>query len=347
MADRRFYVRSNVARLGDILQGGPATIDINANLQQSFADVSRLELAGPEDICFVGDDISYKDMAAQSKAGLFIVSAKSLEWLSSDAQFILCSNPAGLFNYIVGRLYQDLASGIVGYFDPKNNIAASAKIDPSAEIAPNAVIGDYAEIGARTKVGPFVSIGHGVKIGRDCLIHSHVSVAYSLMGDKVQISSGTRVGVDGFGLIEGKSHEKVLHIGRVIIQDSVDIGANCAIDRGTYGDTVIGEGSKIDNLVQVAHNTQIGRHVRAAGQTGLAGSCRIDDYAVLAGGAGVGNGGHVGAHAIVAARAAVFGKVPDGEVYAGIPARPLKEWQKQNAFVAQLYKKFLRDKGRG
>ena len=347
MTDRRFYVRSSSGRLSDLLLDAPETIDVQADLGQHFSDVSALEMACPDDISFVGGDAKYKEMAERSLAGLFIVSAKSANWLAPGASFIICPNPIRLFNHIVGKLYPDLAAGFVGRFDQTHNISPSAKVDTTAEIAPSAIIGDHVEVGAGTKIGPLVTIGHGTQIGRDCLIYSHVSIAYALIGNRVQISNGARIGVDGFGLIEGKKHEKVLHLGRVILQDDVEIGANCTMDRGTYGDTVIGEGSKIDNLVHIAHNTQVGRHVRIAGMSGIAGSAIIDDYATLGGGVGLGNGAHIGAHAIVGGRSVVLGKVPEHEIYSGYPARPLKEWQRQKAFIAQLFKKSLKDKNRG
>lgn len=344
MADTRFYRRAGLFSLGDLLRNAPAHERVGGD-DIIIEDVAPLDRAGERNISFLVHDKRYEAAARASKAGVIIASPQAVAWVE-NALVIESDQPQRLFNHIIGVLYPECISAPVATDGFAANIHPSARIHPSAQIAPSAIIGEGVEIGAGTHVGHYCTIGHGVQIGRDCRLESHVTVDFALIGDDVRLASGVRVGTTGFGLIEGEAHERVYHIGRVIIQSHVDIGANTTVDRGTYSDTVIGEGSKIDNLVQIGHNVQIGRHVRIAATVGLAGSCIIRDYAVLGGGAGVSNGVEIGQRAVVAGRSAVFKTVPDGEFYAGYPARPLKEWQKQQAFIGRMQKQQAKSKRR-
>ncbi len=343
MADTRFYRRAGPFKLGDLLKAAPAH-ERQGGDDIVIEDVAPLDRAGERHISFLTHDKRYEAVAQASKAGVIIAAPQAASW-AKGAQILISDAPQRLFNYIVGQVYPDSASAAIDSGTADGNIHPSARIDPSATIAPTAIIGEGVEIGASTQIGHYCVIGRGVQIGRDCRIDAHVSLSYALLGDDIRLASGVRIGTTGFGLIEGEVHERVHHIGRVIIQSHVDIGSNTTVDRGTYGDTVLGEGAKIDNLVQIAHNVQIGRHARLAGTVGLAGSCVIKDYAVLGGGVGVGNGVEIGAHAVIAGRSVVFRTVPDGEFYAGYPARPLKEWQKQQAFIGRLQRQKAKSKG--
>ncbi len=344
MADTRFYRRAGPFALGDLLQNAPPH-ERQGGDDILIEDVGPLDRAGERHISFLTHDKRYEAMAQASQAAVIIAAPQAAGWVT-QAQLIVSNAPQRLFNYVVGQIYPDSAAALIEPGADGSHIHPSARIDQSAIIAPTAIIGEGVEVGAGTQIGHYCVIGRGVQIGRDCRIESHVSVSYALLGDDVRLASGVRVGTTGFGLVEGETHERVHHIGRVIIQSHVDIGSNTTVDRGTYSDTVLGEGTKVDNLVQIAHNVQIGRHVRLAGTVGLAGSCVIKDYAVLGGGAGVGNGVEIGAHAVIAGRSTVFRTVPDGEFYAGYPARPLKEWQKQQAFISRLQRQNAKGKGR-
>jgi UDP-3-O-[3-hydroxymyristoyl] glucosamine N-acyltransferase len=213
--------------------------------------------------------------------------------------------------------------------------AASATVHPTARaeqgvtIEANAVIGPRAEIGADTLIAANAVIGADVRIGRGCSIGSNVTIAHTLIGDRVIIHSGCQIGQDGFGFVMGaKTHTKVPQLGRVIIQDDVEIGANTTVDRGGIRDTVIGEGTKIDNLVQVGHNTMIGRHCIIVAQTGISGSATIEDFVVLGARCGIRDHVTVGEGAQVAALAIVAGDVPPKALVGGWPAQPLRNWQR-------------------
>jgi len=222
-------------------------------------------------------------------------------------------------------------------------VAATATIHPSARleggvtIEPGAVIGPRAEIGAATLVGPGAVIGPNVHIGRDCAIGSHVTIVHALIGDRVIIHPGCRIGQDGFGYVPGPAgHIKVPQIGRVIIQDNVEIGANTTIDRGGMRDTVIGEGTKIDNLVQIGHNVTIGRHCVLVSQTGVSGSAIIGDGVVMGGQVGIADHITVGAGAMLAARAGVMSDVAAGERLAGYPAKPARQYFREVLLLERL-----------
>ena len=215
-------------------------------------------------------------------------------------------------------------------------IHPTARIGQNCEIADSVTIGANAEIGDNTHIAANVVIGAGVTLGRDCTLGSGVVIGYSLIGDRVVINSGSRIGQCGFGFAPGKAHIKVHQLGRVIIQADVEMGANCAIDRGTLGDTIVGEGSKLDNLVHLAHNVVIGRHVFMAGQSGIAGGTHIGDYCQVGGQAGIYGHLTLGANVVVGAKSSVTRSFPDNTQLMGIPARPAREFLRETATLKRL-----------
>lgn len=217
------------------------------------------------------------------------------------------------------------------------HIADDAMIEPGAIVEAGAVIAAGAAIGTGTVIAPNAVIGPSVQIGRDCYIGPGASVIAALIGNNVTIHAGVRVGQDGFGYVPGASGlEKQPQVGRVVIQDNVEIGANSTIDRGAITDTVIGEGTKIDNLVQVAHNVQIGRHCAIAAHCGISGSVDIGDYVMLGGRVGLSDHISVGDGAQLAASSGVMHDVPAGAKWAGAPAKPIKEFFREVTAVRSL-----------
>jgi UDP-3-O-[3-hydroxymyristoyl] glucosamine N-acyltransferase len=215
----------------------------------------------------------------------------------------------------------------------------SAKIGDAVSLAPGVVVGPRAEIGDGTRVGPNAVIGRGVAIGRNCEIGSNVTITHSYVGDEVLVLPGAQIGSPGFGFASGPSgHLKIPQLGRVIIQDRVEIGACSTIDRGALTDTVIGEGTKIDNLVQVGHGTRVGRHCVIVGQVGLSGSCEIGDFVVMGGQVGIADHAKIGTGARIAARSAMASgaELPGGADYGGVPARPVREWIRELHAVSAL-----------
>jgi len=226
---------------------------------------------------------------------------------------------------------------------PSAVIDPSAKVDPSAHIGPHCVLGSGVEIGARSALMGGNHVGEGARIGEDaCLFPNAVIYARTVIGNRVTIHSGTVIGSDGYGYVfdEGR-HRKVLQIGNVVIHDDVEIGANCAIDRGALGSTVIGAGTKIDNLVQVAHNVVMGRHCLIMGQAGFAGSTQLGDYTVIASQAGIAGHLKLGKQSTVGAKSGVMRDIPDGETVLGYPASPEKEAKRQWVGV-QLLPRMIR-----
>jgi UDP-3-O-[3-hydroxymyristoyl] glucosamine N-acyltransferase len=196
------------------------------------------------------------------------------------------------------------------------------------------------EIGVNTRIGPNTTIARGVAIGRNCEIGSNVSISHTYVGDDVLILPGAQIGQPGFGFAsDAKGHVKIPQLGRVILQDKVEIGSCTAIDRAALGDTVIGEGAKIDNLVQIGHNTRIGRHTVIVGHVGISGSCELGDFVTVGGQVGIADHVRVGDGARLAARAGVIGYLPGGQDYGGMPAKPMRDWVRELAAVSLLAKR--------
>jgi UDP-3-O-[3-hydroxymyristoyl] glucosamine N-acyltransferase len=217
-------------------------------------------------------------------------------------------------------------------------VGRNARIGEGVMLGPGVKIGPNAEIGDGTRIGPNAVVGEGVMIGRNCDIGPNVTITHSYFGDDVIVLPGAQIGQAGFGFVSGASgHTKVPQLGRVIVQDRVEIGACTTIDRGALADTVIGEGTKIDNLVQIGHNCVIGRHCIIVGQVGMSGSCELGDFVVLGGQVGLADHAKIGDGARLAARSAMApGELPGGQDYGGAPAIPMREWRRQMAAYAML-----------
>ena len=221
---------------------------------------------------------------------------------------------------------------------PSANIDPSARVDATAHIGPNCVIGDRVQIGPRTVLLGGNYIGHDARLGEDaCLFPNVVIYSKTIIGNRVVIHAGTVIGSDGYGYVfdEGR-HRKVLQVGNVVIHDDVEIGANAAIDRAALGSTVIGAGTKIDNLVHVAHNVVMGRHCLIMGQVGFAGSTHLGDYVVVASQSGISGHLKLGNQAVIGAKSGVMRDIPDGGKVLGIPALPDKQTKRQMIALQQL-----------
>ncbi|MDR3408287.1 MAG: UDP-3-O-(3-hydroxymyristoyl)glucosamine N-acyltransferase [Methylovirgula sp.] len=302
-------------------------------------NVATLDEAGPHSLAFF-DKAKYLDDLAATHAMACFVTPRYAARVPPATLALVTATPARDFARVLAQLYPDaLIPGAV--FDSKGespgaDIHPEARLEPDVVVDPGAVIGPYAEIGSGTMVGANAVIGPNVRIGRGCAIGPGASIANALIGNRVIIHTGVRIGQDGFGYIAGPSgHIKVPQIGRVIIQDDVEIGANTTIDRGSTRDTVIGEGTKIDNLVQIGHNVHIGRHCLIVAQAGISGATELGDFVGVGGQAGFASHLEIGNGAQIAAQSGVIDDLPPKAWVGGTPARAFRAWLRGEAWLAR------------
>jgi len=340
MADPRFYDNHGPFTLADICQRADVAIPDGADGATRIEDLAGLEGAGSEHLTFYSGAREMAGAFAASKAGVCLVPAKDAPaHAPSGMVLVAVKSVPHAFAAVAAMFYPDASQP---RWTQKETISAEAKLGKDVLIGPGAVIGPGAEIGDRVCVGANAVIGPGVAVGHDCEIGNQVSLSYAYVGDRVTILPGAAIGQPGFGFASSAAgHVKIPQLGRVIIQDNVEIGAATTIDRGALGDTVIGEGAKIDNLVQIGHNVQIGRHVVLVSQVGIAGSSTVGDFAVLGGQVGIADHVVIGPGARLAARSAmVSGQVIEGgKDYGGVPAKPVREWLREMHAVSQLIRR--------
>jgi UDP-3-O-[3-hydroxymyristoyl] glucosamine N-acyltransferase len=285
--------------------------------------VAPLQTAGPQHVSFL-DNRRYADLLATTQAGAVIVHPDLAARVPPGAAALVTTDPYAAWARVAALFHPPppVSPGI----HPSAVIEAGAMVDPTAEIGPNVVVGPGAVIGPRSRIGAGTVIGASVRIGADCRIGALVSISHAIVGDRVFMLPGVRVGQEGFGFAQtAQGFLSVPQLGLVQIGDDVDIGANSTIDRGSAQDTVIGAGTRIDNLVQIGHNVQVGRFCVIVAQVGISGSAVLEDFVVLAGQAGIAGHLRIGAKARVGAQAGVMADVPAGQSYVGSPAEPVKD----------------------
>jgi UDP-3-O-[3-hydroxymyristoyl] glucosamine N-acyltransferase len=266
----------------------------------------------------------------------FIAKGFHIEDIPENTALLICADPEMSFIKAVEILHP--AKTYHNQVASQAVIGSTVKLGDGLFIAPYAVIGDHTTIGDNTAILAGAYIGDNVSIGQNCRIHPY-AVIYdgTVIGNNVTIHSGAIIGADGFGYkFRNNAHYKVPQVGNVVIEDNVEVGANTCIDRGALGSTVIGMGSKIDNLVQIGHNNKVGKHVIMCGLTGVSGSCTIEDYAILAGSSGVADHVTIGQGAVVLARSGVAGDVQAGSQVFGSPAKDKKTAYKEQIAIGKL-----------
>jgi UDP-3-O-[3-hydroxymyristoyl] glucosamine N-acyltransferase len=340
LAKIRFFPLAEAPTLSSLCDWTGAKLGEGADPDLRVFDVAPLDAAGAGDLTFL-DNAKYASQFAATRAAAAFVSQKFAARAPKGCATLIVAQPYRAMAETMIRLFPSAARPQSGFGESRvsarAHIHVDAKLEPGVVVDPGAVIGPRAHIGARTVIGANAVVGPDVRIGRDVSIGPSATVLCALIGDRVIIHPGARIGQDGFGFALGaKGHLKVPQVGRVIIQDQVEIGANSAIDRGANRDTIIGEGCKIDNLVQVGHNVVMGRHCVLVSQSGVSGSCVLEDFVALGGQAGLAGHLHVGAGAQIAASAGVMNDVPAGETWGGAPAQPLREFFREVAAVKKL-----------
>ncbi|MEP4076767.1 UDP-3-O-(3-hydroxymyristoyl)glucosamine N-acyltransferase [Haloferula sp.] len=321
---------SELAQLvdGDIVRG---------ELSVSYGGIASLDEAAADDISFLGNE-KYHSQFLETKAGVVIV-PKGLDSGPDGVALIATENPSFAFGSAVKHFTAAHTRQFEPGVHPKAIVDESVVLDESkVRIHAGAVVMAGSQIGEGSEIGPNVVVGEEVVIGRDCHLHANVSIRERcILGDRVIVQPGAVIGSDGFGYetVAGR-HEKIDQIGIVALEDDVEIGANTTIDRARFGRTVIGEGTKVDNLVQIAHNVQVGKHNFLVSQSGIAGSSKTGDYVILAAQAGIAGHLKVGDHAMLAGRCGVAVDLEGGKKYGGIPAQPLLTHQRQQAAIRKL-----------
>ena len=339
MADPRFFENLGPFTLAQICEKSGIALPAGADGAREISDLADLAGAGAQHLTFFSGAVALQGSFAGSQAGACLVPKGGKRPEAPPGMTVLETvSVSRSFAAIAALFYPEHSQP---RWQQTEAISSQAHIGRDVELAPGVVVGPGAEIGERTRLGPGVVIGPGVAIGRACDIGANVTISHAYVGDRVTILPGAHIGQPGFGFATtGEDYLKIPQLGRVIVQDDVEIGSSTTIDRGALGDTVIGEGSKLDNLIMIAHNCQIGRHCVIAGQTGLAGSVVLEDGVVLAGQVGLGDHSRVGSKARMGARSgtgsAIF--LEGGQDYGGAPAKPVREWAREIHALARLAK---------
>jgi len=327
--DTRFFESLGPVTLGAVaeLTGASVAADAAGRLVEVAAVLSAAERSA---VSFLADG-RHAASAGVTQAGACFVRADAVESLPEGCVPLTCGLPQAAWAIAATSLHRPRE------FDPDApSVHPTAMLESGVRVGQGVVIGAGAQIGANTVVSPGAVIGPGVAIGRDCVVGARAVVGFALIGDRVRIYGGAVIGEAGFGVTLGPGGlVDIPQLGRVILQDNVAIGANSCVDRGAFDDTVIGENSKIDNLVQIAHNVVIGRNCVVAGHSGLSGSARVGDGVQLGGGVGLADHVTVGDGARVGARGGVTRDIPPGQTWVGYPARPYREFFREVSWLTR------------
>ncbi|MCX7354225.1 MAG: UDP-3-O-(3-hydroxymyristoyl)glucosamine N-acyltransferase [Alphaproteobacteria bacterium] len=336
MADARFFRVQGPFTVGQIAAIAKAELADPGLAERAIKDVAPLEVAGGEHLSFL-DNKLYVDAFARTQAGACIVAAEHKDRAPAGVALLFSQYP-----------YRSYALAAQAFYPPVKAVAfthPSAIVDPSAQVAEGCVIEAGVVIAARVvlgrgcHIGPNAVLGEAIELGESCTVGACASLSHCIVGARVTIFPGARIGQAGFGFaVSAEGVTNVPQLGRVVIEDDVEIGANTTIDRGAGPDTVIGRGTMIDNLVQIGHNVRIGKGCILAGQVGVSGSTRIEDYAMLGGQAGLVGHLTIGKGARIGAQAGIFRDIPAGETVAGCPGVPIRQHFREVVVVQRLAK---------
>ena len=330
MPDLRFFEDLGPVTLEDLAALTGARLCDRALSGRTVRAVANLGGATPDSITFAADQ-RYLPQLRATEAGACFVLERDLEAVPAGCAALVTASPQAAYAVAAGRLHRP-RSAKGGEW-----IAADVHLEADVELGPGVVLGEGCRIGAGSRIGANSVIGPGVAIGRGCEISANVTIGFALIGDRVRILAGAAIGEPGFGATAGAGGLiEIPQLGRVILQDGVSIGANSCVDRGAFEDTVVGENTKIDNQVQIAHNVRIGRNCAIAAQSGISGSVVVGDGVQFGGRAGIADHMTIGAGARVGAAAGVLKDIPPGETWSGTPARPIRRWMRETAWLSRM-----------
>jgi UDP-3-O-[3-hydroxymyristoyl] glucosamine N-acyltransferase len=330
MPDPRFFEDLGPTTLQDLAEATGAVLSDLSTGRVNISVAAPLGRAGEGAVGFLADR-RYLDELASTEASACFLREDQAALAPTHCTVLKTPEPQAAWARAAARLHRPRRFGAGG-----PSLHPSAELEPGVVVGPGVVIGPGVRIGRDTEIGPNTVIGPGVTIGRGCLIGANVSIGFALIGDNVRILSGAVIGEAGFGVAAGRTGAiDIPQLGRVILQNGVTVGANSCIDRGAWDDTVVGENTKIDNLVQVAHNVRLGRSCALAAHTGISGSVQVGDGVQFGGRAGIADHVKIGDGARVAAAAGLMRDIPPGESWGGFPAMPARQWMRQVAWLAK------------
>jgi UDP-3-O-[3-hydroxymyristoyl] glucosamine N-acyltransferase len=336
--DSRFYNHRGPFSVNDVAAAvGGSTL----GSERQISGLAPLNAAGATDLSFINNR-RYLPSLGTTDACAVIVTKALAHAVPAGIDAIICADPDAAWAVASALFYprQLTAPGV----HATANVAAGATVHPSAEVGPFACVESGAYIGPNCRIGAYSYIGHGVQLGADCFISTHVSINYAVLGARVRIFSGVRIGEDGFGFTATPNgFVSAPQLGRVILCDDVEIGANSTIDRGSVADTIIGAGSRIDNLVQIGHNVRLGKCCVIVAQVGIAGSTVLEDFVQIGGQAALASHLHVGTGAQIGAQAGLISNAPAHAVLLGSPAQPRQEFFRQIAMLKRFGRRRLPD----
>ena len=334
MADPRFFTRSSPLTLGQLVELSGATLSDESAAARQVSDVAPLSDATGEHLSFL-DNKKYAGHFKSTKAAACFVRPEMVEHAPAGLICLITKNPYRAYAMAAQAFYPQ--PKVQAFVAPSAIVDASATVGADCHIGHGAVIGANVVIGARCRIGARAVIEDGVTIGDDTTIGANVYLTHSVIGNKVTIYPGAVIGRPGFGFaMDATGFISVPQLGRVLIEDGVEIGANATIDRGAGPDTIIGQGTRIDNLVQIGHNVQTGRNCVIVAQTGISGSTRLGDFVMTGGQAGLAGHLSIGAGAKIAAQSGIMRDVQAGAELMGSPAVPIKQFMRQVAIMSKM-----------